>query len=192
MLVALLLLQTPAEPEIRLLSHEEMDKALRKCGFEQVSISYVDEFQSDVVEIGDAVATDEQLICAFKTSDYTPYMLIWQDENQARFYEISAELTRPRAKAAARRYFEERGDLDGLPVWLADENEIEFARRLESFCGPDAAGFFTDEFGGVTVARGWLAEGNYEELAQTLTCLMQASVLFDLPVGFIGNEKATE
>ncbi len=194
---SLLLLAQPAaniglEPELRLLSHEEMSAALKDCGLKEVKVSYVAEYQSDVVEIDDLKVSEEQLRCSFWAVDHTPYIVFWSQDIEPRYYEIAQEFLLPRAQARARAYFTERGDLDSLPVRASDETDLGFAKRIESFCGPKAVGFFTDEYGGLVGSPDWILGGDFISQAETLNCLMQAAYLTGLDVGFIGNEKYAE
>lgn len=188
------------EPVYEQPTHDEMRARIELCGFEQVAVVYEESLQSDVVSIEDSEATDEQLLCAAKAVDLTFYIAEFAPDLTGRFYELREELARPRAVAASKAYFAERSDFGQLPERASEESDIEFARRVEKFCGPQAIGVFTDEFGGIGISQTWMGEilkegptsEVFEFYAETLGCLMHASTLTDLEFGFVGNERFLE
>jgi len=181
------------EPELRRPSHSEMDGELRQCGIHHFTIRYEEDLQSEVVEVRDAQVTDDQLRCIYRTADYTPYLVLWADDRlRMRYYELGDQLARPRALARARAYFDARPELGKPPVRKSGQSELDFARSIERFCGPLASGAFSDEHGSLTVSGDWLDPDGFLEKSEVFGCLLQASTVSGLEIGFLANEKAAE
>ena len=53
-------------------------------------------------------------------------------------------------------------------------------------------GFFTQEYGSVTISSDWLSSSDQMFNAPGFECLLNASALTGVPIGFVGNEAASE
>ncbi len=181
--------ESPPAPEFRFPSQAEIERDLRDCGFQHLIVFYDDSIQSDVVKIEDNQVNDEQLRCAYHAQIDTPYYLEWEPSVVGRFYGISEQLFAPRAKAAATAYFAARPHFGPVPVRIDNQTALDFARAIERFCGPDAAGFFTDRYGGIAASPERILAMDYETSIRVLGCVSNAAILRDFPFGFIGNER---
>ena len=191
--VALALGAAQAElPELRNVTHQEMDAALRACGFQHLSVFYEPDYQTNIAVIRDVQATDTQLHCAFRAQDNTAYFVEFDQQLMARFYAVSAEYLKPRAIARARAYFAARADLGEPPGRALGQSDFAYARELERHCGPDAIGYTSDEYSWLSISAEWLTGKDFEALTSAIECMTHSIALTDLEIGMIGNEKATE
>ena len=178
--------------ELRLVSPSEMDEDLRACGLQHFSIYYDEELQSQVVEIRDMQVSDYELRCAFRAQDSTAYLLFWPEPVLAHYSAIREEEWSPRIRARAEAYFAARPELGSLPLREPGQSEIDYLQALERFCGPDAAGIISMEYGAPTFSHDWLASRPISEIAGALECMMNASALVGLEIGIIGNENVRQ
>ncbi len=170
----------------------EIDHELRACGFQHFSVTYDNSIQYGSVELRDSQVTDQQLRCAFHAQDRSGYILLWSDRRVlTRFYEITQELTKPHLEVEAQAYFASRPELGALPTRNAGPSEIDFARRIERFCGPDAQGLFVDYYGAAAINSAWFDSDRFEPASAAFKCVFYASTLTGLSLGFFGNDKAT-
>lgn len=180
-------------------SRKEMRQKIEECGFEKVKV-YRNKAKAVVVQVEDTNASDEQLRCAAQRIDKTFYGHEFSPELAERFFVVKAEVARPRQVAQARAQFTKEPEKGPPPERLDGETDTALASRIETFCGPKAKGALDARFGPtgtVTLSPEWMGpmQGNLEaiaDLAETMGCLMQAAVIADLEVGFIGNDIARE
>ena len=174
--------------EYRHLTQAEISAALRECGMHHVNVSEDDDALANLVMIDDLEVSDAQLECAFFAADRTGYVLAWGEFVSPRYYELAASLMKPRVVAAAQSYFAGRPELGDLPERAAGESDLDFARKLERFCGLDE-NLVMDVFGDrLSLSPTMDPDADYEKLTLDLGCVMNAAVLLDLKIGFVGNE----
>lgn len=195
--VLLLALQVEAVVDREIPRPDEIQTRLEACGFESVSVKYDDELYNYVVSVADEIASDEEVYCAAKAMDETFYMAHLGLNLQKRYDDYRAELARSREIARARIFFSDYPELGEPPKRNADESDWSKAKRIEAFCGPRTEGAFTDEFGGVAISPEWLRKtlkigGPADDYFETVGCLRNAATLAELPIGFVGNERAVE
>ncbi len=173
--------------EYRHLTQAEISAALRECGLYDVNVSEDDDALANFVMIDDLEVSDAQLECAFYAADRTGYVLAWSEIVSPGYYELAASLMKPRVVAAAQSYFSGRPELGDLPERAAGESDLDFARKLERFCGLDE-NIVTEVFGdSLSLSPTMDPDADYEKLTLDLGCVMNAAVLLDLKIGFIGN-----
>lgn len=178
-------------------SREEVREKIEGCGFEEVRV-YKNKAKATVVQVKDTRATDEQLRCAAERIDKTFYGHEFSPELAERFARFKAEVARPRQVAQARARFAREAEKGPPPERLVGETDAALASRIETFCGPKAKGALDARFGPagtVVLSPEWIGplQGNLDaiaDLSETMGCLMQAAVIADLAVGFVGNDVA--
>ena len=178
-------------------SRKEVRQKVEECGFEEVKV-YKNKAKATVVHVKDTGATDEELRCAAQRLDKTFYSYEFSPELAGRFAIFKDEVARQRQIAQARARFAREPERGPPPERLPDETDAALASRVEAFCGPGATGALEAHpgiAGAVTISAEWMAPqqqtlDGFEAMAETLGCVMQATVIADLQLGFIGNEKA--
>ncbi|KEO88897.1 hypothetical protein EH31_15815 [Erythrobacter longus] len=178
-------------------SSKEVRAKIEECGFEEVRV-YKNKAKATVVQVKDTSASDAELRCAAERIDKTFYGYEFSPELAERFFAIKAEVARPRQIAQARARFAREPEKGPPPERLTGETDAALASRIETFCGPKAKGALDAGFGPagmVTISPEWMGpmQGNLDaiaDLAETMGCLMQAAVIADLEVGFVGNDVA--
>ena len=174
----------------------EIDAALRACGLNHLSIVYDPELQMLAAIVRDVQVSDAQLRCAYDLSVEGDYDLQWTEQTRARYWSMASRIGQERAIAKARAYFAARPDLGPVPQRASGQSQIDFARQLERYCGHDMHGFFTQEYGSVIVSSDWLSArlSSADQMfdAPGFECLLNASALTGVPIGFVGNEAASE
>lgn len=164
------------------------------CGFEDVWVGR-NRDKREVVRVRDTAATDAELTCVAEAMDPTFYGAEFSPELAERFDAIRAAIARPRLLAEARARFAREPERGAPPERIEGESDIAMARRVETFCGADAAGAFLESGGIVAISPAWMEEraSNLDrliELSETLGCIFQASIIADLPIMIPGNGPA--
>jgi hypothetical protein len=177
----------PAIPPYNHLDPKPMRAVIAACGFQQVWVGK-DTRKRSVVRVSDTAATDAQLTCAAKALDTTFYNYEFSPELTPRFAPIRASFARPRQLAEARARFAREPERGPPPERLPDESNVALARRVEAFCGPDAQQALVEEEGHILISGDWMTErsgsgAGMMVMAETMGCLMQASVIADLTLG---------
>ena len=137
------------------LTYQEVTDRLSACGVKQISISFDEELQDDVIQIGDTDLSDSQLRCIVHATHKTFYNVELQGPFLGSYYEIREELAWPETKARLEAFFAERPHLGPPPQRIDGESDDDLAQRIELFCGPKAKGAFTREFGALTISMEW-------------------------------------
>ena len=186
-LAAALQAAPPALPPYNHLEPKPMRAAIEACGFKQVWVGR-DKQKRSLVRVSDTSATDEQLTCAARALDTTFYGHEFSPELAARFAPIRAAFGRPRQLAEARARFAREPERGQPPERLPGESDLAIAKRIETFCGTGAAGALVAEGGYIMLSGNWMAERSATPdamvaMAETMGCLMQASVIADLALG---------
>ena len=163
---------------------KEMRARVEACGLDQVSV-VKNKAKREVVRVEDTEASDDELICAAKVIDKTFYGDEFSPQLAQRFARFRAEIARPRQIATARLRFAKEPERGPPPERLVDESDIALARRVESFCGTDAAGFFVEDAGHLSASREWAQArtrtlDGIEQMAETMGCVIQASFIAEL------------
>jgi hypothetical protein len=179
--------EAPSIPPYNHLDPKPMRAAIAACGFKQVWVGK-DKRKRSVVRVSDTAATDEQLTCAAKALDTTFYDYEFSPELTPRFAPIRAAIARPRQLAEARARFAREPERGPPPERLPDESNVALAQRVEVFCGADAEGALVQEEGYTLLSGDWMAQRSASPdamvaMAETMGCLMQASVIADLTLG---------
>lgn len=165
---------------------------IARCGLGQVTISYEEVLQSEVLTAAGATSvTDEQLACADEAASY--YHLELPPAVQPRYDAIRNARLSARVLREARAWLAERGLLERVPSYQAGvTDDGAFTLALEELCGPRAKGAFQSEYGFHAISADW-AQRNFEpfgEGAEVVGCLMNAALVAGFEFGFIGNEAA--
>jgi hypothetical protein len=162
--------------------------------FSDVAAQYEDELQDHVVVIADGAATDGQLECAARVQVESGYWTEVPDSLRMRYFEHYGRVSTEWSKRWALRELEARGELERLPVYEAGTtDEVEFARTLEGLCGEEAQGMLQSGYGPHTVSPEWVRDReDFEQMGQTLMCIMRFSAASGFALGFVGNEKVAE
>jgi hypothetical protein len=177
----------PAIPPYNHFDPKPMRAVIAACGFKQVWVGK-DKRKGSVVRVSDTAATDEQLTCAAKALDTTFYGYEFSPELTSRFAPIRAAIARPRQLAEARARFAREPERGPPPERLPDESNTALAKRVEAFCGTDAEGALVQEERYTLLSGDWMAQRSATPdamvaMAETMGCLMQASVIADLTLG---------
>ncbi len=180
--------------EFEPISHRQMVERMVNCDFTSVQISYQEELESDVVEIADEAASEDQLRCLINQTRNTDFMVIVAPPVAQQYHNLLAEIAGPEMVADIEAWFADRPELGTPPERQQDEGDDGLARRIEAYCGPQAEGAFTREYGVLTFSPEWLqAQVNGNDLgSETLVCVSYAAWHSKLSFGFIGNEKIAE
>lgn len=160
-------------------------------GFQSVTLSYEAEFQSDVLTVHDEAASDDALSCAALKIEGSGFLMFFEaDYLAARYSEVSVRLYQPRAMARSRSWLAERGLLAKVPEFVASGvSEFAFARKLESICGPAAAGALGGNSNAHQFNYDFLVQAqNDEKKRNAFECIMHVSVVSGFGLGFVGNE----
>ncbi len=186
-LVAALQPEAPPLPPYDHLAPKAIRAAIESCGFTQVRVGR-DKAKRQVVRVSDKNATDDQLTCAAKALDTTFYGYEFAPELIARFAPIRAAIARPRQLAEARARFAKEPERGPPPERLPGESNEAVAQRIETFCGNKAEGAFVQEAGRIMISGDWMAERSATPdamvaMADTMGCIMQASIIADLQIG---------
>ena len=166
---------------------------LARCGVEGASVGFDEIFQEEVfVFPADQVFDDAQVRCLAQVSFDTGYFIVLPELHQAQFLAVREVLERPWVMELSRQFFEERGRLDDLPVRSGNQTAADFARELEAFCGPLAAGALSSVSGPNSLDPAWLhtASESYSDSGETMLCLMHAGIASGFETGLVGNEEA--
>jgi hypothetical protein len=177
----------PEFPTYDHLPRKEMRAVIEACGFSQVWVGRNKE-KREVVRVSDTTATDEQLTCAAKALDTTFYGHEFAPELASRFAPIMSAVAKPRQLAQARARFAREPERGPPPERLPDEADLSLAKRVEAFCGPAAEGAFVQENGYTLISGDWMQRFTVTPdamatMGDTFGCLLQASVIADLPIG---------
>lgn len=188
----------PIDPAIL----QQLTQRVEQCGVAAADarISYVNDFQSDVIYVTAKKLDDPQIECldiaGFK---HPTAIVIFADEELST---RSRELARERAQIAARERLAKQGKLDHLPAFDPQRDDLsKFARRVESFCGfePGSVLEVNADLGIVTYkmsdiqqaiqSGGFTIPSSDPSQNEKFTCLSDALLVSaDMEMGFIGNE----
>jgi hypothetical protein len=192
--------------EIDPLILEQLTTAVERCGIPRAEfeISYEDYLQSEEIRVLSPSLDDEQIASLQKIERSPPFAIVTftTADVSARASTLSAE----RYRAESREWLRQRGLLDRLPQFDPDEEDpMQFARRLEEFCGIELGAVFEMneqlrmitpkmDWIGQPLCKGWLwrrLHGASHE-AQ-FECLMRAMSATNaeehgIRFGFIGNQ----
>jgi len=180
--------------------------AVLRCGIpsSDVEISYEDYLQSEEIRVRTSTLTDSQINCLDTLRRAPPFPIVTFTADIAAIRD--AEITASRYREESREWLRQRGLLDRLPNFdPAKEAHLQFARRLEAFCGvrPGAAFEINEQFQFVTMRsdwvgkplrKGWLWRKIYgPRHDRQFECLMRAMSATNaeehgLHFGFVGNE----
>jgi hypothetical protein len=171
---------------------------------DQFEIGYEDYLQSVEIRVFGASLADEQIEDLLVIQKDPPFPIVTFVSHDV--LQRSSAILRERNRKKSRDWFHQRGLLDKLPVFkIGNEEPIEFARRLEKFCGiaPGAVFEVNDtlkvimpkaEWVAQPLRKGWLwrkFQGSRHQ--EQFECLMAVMSLVDAELhgirfGFIGNE----
>lgn len=162
----------------------------RACGFEVVAARYEDELQSDVLIIGDDTATDDELSCLAKKRN-SGYILVFDDEELwASYYAAERRIYYPLAKAASRDWLTKRGIADEIPDFATSGlNDVAFARKIETTCGPDADGALVGTASPHQLNDDFLDQAwDNDKKKAAFECILHVATVSGFELGFVGNE----
>jgi hypothetical protein len=193
---------TKIDPE----TAEQLARAVERCGLPRtkVEISYEDYLQSEEVRVLSPSLTDTQIECLRQIGLAAPFPIVtFVSETTAK---RDWELSDIRYREDSLEWFRQRGLLDRLPVFDPEkEDAMQFARRLEEFCGIEPGTVFEwnerlrvitprGEWIGESLRKGWLWRkihgAQHARQFECLTRAMSATNAWEhgLRFGFIGNE----
>jgi hypothetical protein len=193
---------TKIDPE----TAEQLAGAVERCGVSrsQVEINYEDYLQSEEVRVLSPSLTDTQIECLWKIGLAAPFPIVtFVSEMTAK---RDRELSDIRYREESLEWFRQRGLIDRLPVFDPEkEDAMQFARRLEEFCGIEPGTVFemNEHLQVITPRTEWIGEslrkgGLWRKIhgarhARQFECLMRAMSATNawehgLRFGFIGNE----
>ncbi len=174
--------------------------AVSRCGIpaSRIHIRYDKQLQAYVVVIGKARSKPQEpvLRCIYAAAP-RGYDVEFKDRMvHDAYWKLAFEKGREKANAAGRRWLEERGLTEGMPLYRAGQSEIGgFARAAESHCsvdpgsalevvGPNSLTLRRDAFDVFPMSAA---------KSENLTCLMNVLAASDLAqggvhFGFVGNE----
>jgi hypothetical protein len=193
LLMSLALSSERAEEVFEQITPQVAADRISECGLGEVSIRYEEVLQSEVLTAGGAKSvSDVQLACADKAASY--YDLELPPNVQPRYDAIRDARLSSHFLKEAQAWLAERGLLERVPEYQAGvTDDGSFTQQIESLCGPRAKGAFQSEYGFHAISPDW-AQRNFkpfEEGAEVLTCLMNATRVAGFEIGFIGNAAAS-
>lgn len=169
---------------------EEARRRVIACGVDAARITIRDDAARDetVLVIADGAAlTDGQLDCAAALSLETGYGLVFGSALTPRYEAALVRLSQARGHAAARDWLARKGLLNGLrPYDPARETLAEATSRIETLCKAPAGLLVPVAGNRVTLKPG--AAGPERGRSEAAQCLIQASAVAGLSMGFTGNE----
>jgi hypothetical protein len=190
------------DPEIL----EQLAGAVERCGVprSEFEISYEDYLQSEEIRVLSSSLNDIQIESLRKIERAAPYPIVTflSDKTAKRDRELSDD----RHREESREWFRQRGLIDRLPIYDPEKEEpMQFARRLEEFCGIKPGSVFEMneqlqvitpklEWIGKSLRNGWVWQKIYgARHNRQFECLMRAMSATNaadhgLRFGFIGNQ----
>jgi hypothetical protein len=184
----------------------QLAAAVERCGIapDQFEISYEDYLQSDEIRILSSTLNDEQIDALQSIEGTPPFPIVTFLSRDV--LDRSSLMSRERHRRESREWLRQRGLLDRLPLFYPNkEQPMQFARRLEEFCGIEPGAVFEmneqlniitpkRDWIGQTLRRGWLWRklhgARHKEEFELLIRAMSASNAEEhgVRLGFIGNE----
>lgn len=163
-------------------------RQVKACGFRDVTAKEDQELQEEVLLVsGVTTASTQQLRCVAKASLRTVYFVEFPRSLYAAYQRVFDQLGDEQAKFDARVWLSRQGLLHKLPVYRQGKvDDLLFARKLESLCGPKATGVFVRKSGMVTMDLGTPEKPTID--SGTFVCLTYAANAAGFPLGFVGNE----
>lgn len=159
-----------------------------RCGFPSVTLSFDQALGQYVVVVpGIKDASDDQLRCAAEVSLKTDYYVDFRVPLNRRYDQVYWPLAEGEGRADAREWLARRGLLSKLPAYEKGKiDQLAFARRLESLCGPGASGAFAIEQGTLILKAGSPAHPSLD--SRTADCLLNAQAASGLPTALTMTE----
>ena len=189
---------------------EQLRASVQRCGIAlcEFEISYEDYLQSEEIRVSSAELSDEKIECLHRLQASPPFPIVTfvNPEVLARACELQEVEGRKRSRA----WHEHRDMLSSLPTFdPAREKPLEFAHRLEAFCGikPGTAFEFHEELSILTPKIGWIDQPlrrgwlwrklhgkRHNDQFECLLNAMSASNAEErnIKFGFLGNEAYSD
>jgi hypothetical protein len=180
-------------------SPEIASRNIVQCGAEAVEVRYDDDFDElegftkspTLVVRG---ATENQLPCINRAVGFYDVELPPELQKGFDAIRLAQYMTAFRERAAASP--STQGLPDKVSKFRAGETDaVEFARQLESICGPAARGALQSSYGPHVISPEWLSRIALPPRPEddgAISCLMAAAFAADFELGFIGNEAVSE
>ncbi len=192
--MAMLWASSVADPPERAEDNSPQAAAERitECGAGAVDIRYDDLLQSYILTVRDAKVA--QLRCIDGAAGYHDVELepaLQEEFDAIRSARYSADFPDP-----AVAWLSSRGLLEKVPKFQAGiTDEADFARKLETVCGPAAKGALQSEYGPHVLNPEWvqkLLQPPRAEDEAAIPCLFAAAYVAGFALGFIGNETVPD
>jgi hypothetical protein len=188
----------------------QLTASVERCGIprSEFEVSYEDYLRSEEIRVMSSSLDDEtiQSLKAIERAAPFPIVTFVDPDVSRRSWELTAE----HYKAESREWLRQQGLLDRLPLYDPDlESPMQFARRLEEFCGIQPGSVFemNEQLNVITPKTDWIAQSvrkgrvwqkrHGAKHLQQFHCLMNAMSATDadehgIRFGFIGNQATSD
>lgn len=174
----------------RITPQEAVERA-GDCHLGPVTMRYEDELQSDILTVNVTAASEEQLVCLDKATEFGIFVEL-PPSIQPRFDAIREARASAIVKEDAREWLSAKGLLSRVPKYMAGTtDDAKFTREVEKVCGPQADGAFQSKYGPHVLNPQWsnrFAMPPKHEDEDVFACLFNIMSYVGFSVGFIGNE----
>jgi hypothetical protein len=188
---------------------ERLTAAVEGCGIRcgEFEISYEDYLQSEEIRVLSTSLDDGQIARLQEIERARPFPIVTFVSMDVCYR--ASQLLSARHKDEARAWLRQHGLLDRLPTAEKGEDPIQFARRLETFCGmkQGSALEFNEQLNKVTLKMHWIGQPlrkgwiwrtlHGAKHVRQFELFSKAVSAFDatehgIHLGFIGNEAFAE
>ena len=192
-LIPILILAAAAQSDDNTMRYSSPELAaahVKACGFKHVRIVDDEEVKEEVIVVSHLKnTTDSQLRCAAQQSLDFFAEVEFPAALKSRYQRVYSEVEWAAARGDARAWLEGRGLLAKLPAYEKGKtDDLEFARKIESLCGPRASGVLLPLRGMMTIGPWMLEKPALDD--ETSQCLVNVSVASGIRWGIVAYRYA--